>query len=196
MNWGLLFSLSSVSDNNMEEDNNNLNLNSINNISNAEEDEGAQSADKMLKLLRGNNFQHLLGVFQHLSRYKITFSLQEIPLPLTQCFCRPNWLLLCNNSSNNKMVHHHQTPSCQPTQISWVTPAFYLHWCQKVWKQQDSVPTPNLTSTTQQSQQHQNPQRFWSQSKRIFQSNPSKVFQVIRMKNCTLIIEWVFQTRG
>ena len=47
----------------MEEDNNNLSLNSINSISNAEEDGGTQSADKMLKLLRSNNFQHLLGVW-------------------------------------------------------------------------------------------------------------------------------------
>ena len=187
MNWGLLFSLSSVSDNNMEEDNNNLSLNSINNISNAEEDEGAQSADKMLKLLRGNNFQHLLGVFQHLPRYQITFSLQEIPLPLTQCCCQPNWLLLCINSSNNKLSH--QTPSCLHTKTFWATQAYYLHWCQKVWKRQDSAPTPNLTSTTQQSQKQQSPRRVWIQSKRTFQSNPSQVFQVKWMKNCTLIID-------
>ena len=55
----------------MEEDNNNLGLNITNNISavdNAEEDESGQGADKMLKLLRTNNFQHLLGLFLHLSR--------------------------------------------------------------------------------------------------------------------------------
>ncbi len=55
----------------MEEDNNNLGLNITNNIGavdNAEEDEGGQGADKMLKLLRTNNFQHLLGLFLHLSR--------------------------------------------------------------------------------------------------------------------------------
>ena len=60
-----MFSLGSISDNNMEEDNNNL---SLNNISNGEEDVGPQSADKMLKLLRSNNFQHLLGVSLHVSR--------------------------------------------------------------------------------------------------------------------------------
>ena len=54
----------------MEEDNNNLGLNISNNIGavgNAEEDEGGQGADKMIKLLRTNNFQHLLGLFLYLS---------------------------------------------------------------------------------------------------------------------------------
>ena len=57
----------------MEEDNNNLGLN-ISGLETGEDDEGAQSqgADKMLKLLRSNNFQHLLGLFLHLSG-KTTF---------------------------------------------------------------------------------------------------------------------------
>ena len=64
-----MFSLCSISDNNMEEDNNNLDLN-ISNITAGpgEEDEGGQNADKILKLLRSNNFQHLFGRFLHLSR--------------------------------------------------------------------------------------------------------------------------------
>ena len=51
----------------MEEDNNNLDmaLNTDNNIAveSDEENEERQGVDKMLKLLRSNNFQHLLGLF-------------------------------------------------------------------------------------------------------------------------------------
>ena len=63
----------------MEEDNNNLDmaLNTDNNIAveSDEENEERQGVDKMLKLLRSNNFQHLLGLFLNMLLHNYDFFL-------------------------------------------------------------------------------------------------------------------------